>query len=283
MVRPAFAPSSAAAIDPAAMSSADASSTGPVRDLAGPAQVLVTGASRGIGLALVADLLAQPGVGTVVAVARRASASPGLEACAIGHPGRLLRIDADLTVPAQLQALAAEVTQACGRLHLVVNAAGVLHGDRLRPEKSIAQVRPEALAQVFALNAFAPILLAQALLPLLRHGEPAVFASLSARVGSIADNRLGGWYAYRASKAAQNQLLRTFAIELARLAPAATCLLLHPGTVDTDLSAPFQATVPADRLFTPVQAARRLLAVIAGAGPADSGRFLAHDGSDIPW
>jgi NAD(P)-dependent dehydrogenase (short-subunit alcohol dehydrogenase family) len=265
------------------MTPVDSRQSGPVRDLAGPAQVLVTGASRGIGLALVSELLADRGVGRVLAVARAASTSPGLDACAADHPTRLLRIDADLTTPRHLQVLAEAAAAACGQLHLVVNAAGVLHGGHLRPEKSIAQVHPEALAQVFALNAFAPILLAQALLPLLRHGEPAVFASVSARVGSIGDNRLGGWYAYRASKAAQNQLLRTFAIELARLAPAATCLLLHPGTVDTDLSAPFQATVPADRLFTPAQAAGRLLAVIAGAGPADSGRFLAHDGSDIPW
>ena len=268
--------------DPLAMSSADTPRAGPVHGLDGAALCLVTGASRGIGLAVVDQLLANPRVGRVLAVARTARTSPGLQALAARHAERLQCIDADLTRPEQLASLAAGAA-ACGRLHLVVNAAGVLHGDRLRPEKSIAQVRPDALAQVFALNAFAPVLLAQALLPMLRHGEPAVFASLSARVGSIGDNRLGGWYAYRASKAAQNQLLRTFAIELARLAPAATCLLLHPGTVDTGLSAPFQATVPADRLFTPAQAAGRVLAVIAGAGPADSGRFLAHDGSVIPW
>jgi NAD(P)-dependent dehydrogenase (short-subunit alcohol dehydrogenase family) len=279
----AFASSSAASIDPAAMTPDEARPAGPVRDLAGPAACLVTGASRGIGLALVGELLEHAGVDRVVAVARAATGAPGLDACAARHPGRLLRLDADLTRPEQVRDLAAAVAATVPRLHLVVNAAGVLHGAQLRPEKSITQLRPEALAQVFALNAFAPILLAQALLPLLRHGDPAVFASVSARVGSIGDNRLGGWYAYRASKAAQNQLLRTFAIELARLAPAATCLLLHPGTVDTDLSAPFQATVPPDRLFTPAQSAHRLLAVIAGAGPADSGRFLAYDGSDIPW
>jgi NAD(P)-dependent dehydrogenase (short-subunit alcohol dehydrogenase family) len=136
---------------------------------------------------------------------------------------------------------------------------------------------------VFALNAFAPILLASALLPLLDQGHPCVFASLSARVGSIGDNRLGGWYVCRASKAAQNQLLRTFALELARRNHQATCLLLHPGTVDTPLSAPFQGRVPAERLFTPDRAARHLLDIIAGAMPRDNGRFLAWDGQPIPW
>ena len=111
----------------------------------------------------------------------------------------------------------------------------------------------------------------------------AVFASLSARVGSIGDNRLGGWYAYRAAKAAQNQFMRTFAIELRRANPAAACLLLHPGTVDTPLSRPFQSGVEPGRLFAPELAAGHLLAVIASATPADSGRFLAWDGQAIPW
>ncbi|GAB2515079.1 hypothetical protein GCM10027188_17410 [Lysobacter humi (ex Lee et al. 2017)] len=136
---------------------------------------------------------------------------------------------------------------------------------------------------MFAVNAFAPILLAQALMPQLTHREPAVFASLSARVGSIGDNRAGGWYAYRASKAAQNQLMKTFAMEWTRRAPRSICLLLHPGTVDTPLSAPFQARVPAGRLHAADAAAEHLLAVIAGCTPADTGRFLAWDGSDVPW
>jgi NAD(P)-dependent dehydrogenase (short-subunit alcohol dehydrogenase family) len=110
-----------------------------------------------------------------------------------------------------------------------------------------------------------------------------VFASLSARVGSIGDNRLGGWYAYRASKAAQNQLIRTFALELARRNPKACCLLLHPGTVDTALSAPFQAHVPTEKLFSVERASCQLLHIIAGSTPADSGRSIAWDGQDIPW
>jgi NAD(P)-dependent dehydrogenase (short-subunit alcohol dehydrogenase family) len=153
----------------------------------------------------------------------------------------------------------------------------------LRPEKSLAALDRDSLSRVFALNAFAPVLLAKALLPLLGPGAPRVFASLSARVGSIGDNRLGGWYAYRASKAAQNQLLHTLAIEWRRTHPHATCVVLHPGTVDTPLSRPFQANLAADALFTPDAAARRLLGIIAGVTPADSGRFIAWDGSQVPW
>ena len=197
-----------------------------------------------------------------------------------GH--RLQRIDADITNEDDLAQLA-DATQAVDALHLVINAAGVLHGGALAPEKTIEQASRSSFERVFALNAFAPLLLAKVLLPQLCRGQPAVFASLSARVGSIGDNRAGGWYAYRASKAAQNQLLKTFAIEWKRRNPHGTCLLLHPGTVDTPLSAPFQSKVPADRLFDPQRAATQLLQIIAGRGPADSGRFIAWDGQDIPW
>ncbi|HEX5305635.1 MAG TPA: SDR family NAD(P)-dependent oxidoreductase [Dyella sp.] len=251
------------------------------RDPQAPAHVLVTGASRGIGLALVPALLAHPQVARVTAVARQATRSDALAALAAGAGDRLQCVDADLTDEQALADLATLLRGQHPSLELVINAAGVLHGDGIRPEKSVTQVRRATLEQVFALNAFAPILLAQALLPLLTGA--CVFASLSARVGSIGDNRLGGWYAYRASKAAQNQLMKTFAIELARRNPRACCLLLHPGTVDTALSAPFQANVPPEKLFAPDRAAAQLLGIIAGATPADSGRFIAWDGADIPW
>jgi NAD(P)-dependent dehydrogenase (short-subunit alcohol dehydrogenase family) len=255
----------------------------PVEGLEVPARVLVTGASSGIGLAMVQALLENEAVAGVCAVSRRAGASPELQALGRLHPARLHRIDADLSTDAGLQAVAAGVRSTTDVLHLLVNCAGMLHGDAVRPEKSLASLDRAALEQVFALNAFAPILLVRALLPLLGRQSPCVLASLSARVGSIGDNRLGGWYAYRASKAAQNQLLRTLSIELRRSHPLAACVLLHPGTVDTPLSRPFQSRVPADALFPPAHAARRLLDVIAGLRPCDSGRFIAWDGSDVPW
>ena len=248
-----------------------------------PAQALVTGASSGIGLAVVRVLLDNHDVARVYAVARGAQDNAALAELARLHGDRLLPIAADLTSATDLQALAASVGGRTDVLHLVFNAAGVLHAPGLRPEKSLQSLRAQALAEVFALNAFAPVLLVQALLPLLRHHAPIVLASLSARVGSIGDNQLGGWYAYRASKAAQNQLWRTLSIELRRTHPTASCVLLHPGTVDTPLSQPFQGGVPAGRLFTPEVAARQLLAIVARMTPADSGCFHAWDGSEIPW
>jgi NAD(P)-dependent dehydrogenase (short-subunit alcohol dehydrogenase family) len=254
-----------------------------VRNLQPPAQVLVTGASSGVGLAAVRQLLAHSGVARVFAVSRRATACEALRALAAQAPSQLVLFDADLTDEKALSALARQLADQTDALHLVFHAAGLLHEGKLQPEKSVLQVRASALQQVFAINAFAPILLAAAVMPLLGHGQPCVFASLSARVGSIGDNRLGGWYGYRASKTAQNQLLKTFALELVRHNHKACCLLLHPGTVDTPLSQPFQKRVPASRLFTPERAARQLLEIIAQARPHDSGCFLAWDGTTIAW
>lgn len=254
-----------------------------VAQLQSPLNALVTGASSGIGLAAVTQLLDDPATARVVAVARRAEDSEALAALAERHGDRLLRLSADLTDEAATTALAERVRADIGELHLLFNAAGILHAEGLRPEKSLGQLNQSALQQVFALNAFAPILLAKALLPCFRHDQPAVLASLSARVGSIGDNGLGGWYAYRASKTAQNQLWKTLSVEMRRINRAAACVVLHPGTVDTPLSSPFKANVPEDKLFSPERAARQLLAVVAGLGADDSGRFIAWDGSDIPW
>lgn len=256
--------------------------TGPVGDLDSDANVLVTGASRGIGLAAVTQLLDTPGVGTVLAVARQAGRSPELVALA-GRDARLQLHDVDLADAAAIEAFGRQASASPGRLHLWLNCAGMLHADGVRPEKALSQVGIDALQRVFALNAFAPILLARALQPAFRHGQPAVLASISARVGSIGDNALGGWYAYRASKAAQNQLWKTLSVEMRRINPAAACVLLHPGTVDTALSSPFKAGVPEGKLFTPERAARQLLDIIAGLHAGDSGRFIAWDGTDIPW
>jgi len=255
----------------------------PIADLDQPAHALVTGGSQGIGLALTRHLLADAGVARVITVARSASQSAALQTLRDEHGERLCCIDADLTVTADLDALPEQVTEVSPHLHLLMNCAGVLHGPGLAPEKALAQLSLESLQQSFAMNAFAPILLMQRLLPMFKHGHPAVIASLSARVGSIGDNRLGGWYAYRASKAAQNQLFRTLAIEMRRVNPRAACVLLHPGTVDTALSAPFNARVAMHQLFTATKSANYLLNVIAKLSAADSGRFLAWDGSDIPW
>lgn len=188
----------------------------------------------------------------------------------------------DLTDDSSLSALAAKLKNR-PPLRLVINTAGLLHGPLLQPEKRLSQVNRQALERSFAVNAFAPLLLAQAIESLLSATDPFHFASLSARVGSIGDNQLGGWYAYRAAKAAQNQMLRTLALEWARRKPKGCVSLLHPGTTATGLSAPFQAGVPPDRLFSPERAAGQLLDVLAVLGPQQTGQFWAWDGQQIAW
>lgn len=248
------------------------------------AAALVTGASRGIGREFVRQLLESGTFATVLACSRSAQQDADLRQWSAASPALRL-LDMDVADEASIRAAATGAARQVERLHLVVNCAGVLHDARIpmRPERRLADLRPEALHRAFAVNAVGPLLVARHFEPLLAHREHAVFASLSARVGSIADNRLGGWYAYRASKAAQNQFLRTLAIEWARSCRNVVCVALHPGTTDTELSKPFQARVPADRLFTTERCVRQLLAVIERLGPRDSGRFLGWDGAEIPW
>lgn len=246
---------------------------------------VVTGASRGIGLAMVRQLFCLPEVTHVYACSRNASASEALLELAEQQGERMSLLDVDLLLEEDIAGLAGRVAEYDAQVHWLINCAGVLHdaAQQLRPEKRIEDIDSLRLQKLFQLNAFAPILLARYFLPLLRHDRPATFASLSARVGSISDNQLGGWYGYRASKAAQNQFLRTFAIEARRRAPRLTVLALHPGTTDTGLSAPFQANVPAEKLFTPAFAAQQLLQIILGCEVEHSGRFYAWDGREIPW
>ena len=168
-------------------------------------------------------------------------------------------------------------------LRLVIYTAGLLQAGAMTPEKRLSQVNRRDLERSFSVNAWGPLLVAQALEAALPRDQPAQFASLSARVGSIGDNRLGGWYAYRAAKAAQNQLLTTLAIEWRRCLPKMCVTLLHPGTTATALSAPFRSGVAALQLFSPERAARQLLDVLERQSPAASGRFLAWDGAEIPW
>jgi NAD(P)-dependent dehydrogenase (short-subunit alcohol dehydrogenase family) len=246
---------------------------------------LVQGASRGLGLALARALLARPDCDRVIATSRDPAASDGLAALAAEHGDALLRIPLDVRDEGSIETAAKEASAVTDRLHWLWNVAGVLHDEAagVAPEKRLEHVAPDALRRVFEVNAFGPLLVARHFLPLLRHDERSVLANVSARVGSIGDDRLGGWYAYRGSKAALNLFTRNLAIELRRRAPHCVCVAVHPGTVDTALSRPFQGSVPEDGLFAAGDAAARLLAVTDGLGPEDTGSFRAWDGSPIPW
>jgi NAD(P)-dependent dehydrogenase (short-subunit alcohol dehydrogenase family) len=232
---------------------------------------LVVGAG-GIGRALLEALPARaPGL-RLWSAGRRRPASEGWQP----------DLELDLSDDGSLERFAGELA-ALTPLRLVICCAGLLHDGALQPEKRLAQVRRSSLERSFAVNAWGPLLLAQALESALPRQQPCHFASLSARVGSIADNGLGGWYSYRAAKAAQNQLLRTLALEWRRRFPQACVTLLHPGTTATALSEPFRSGVAPERLFSPERAARQLLDVLEGQTPERSGSFLAWDGQDIPW
>ena len=227
-----------------------------------PGVAVVFGAGGGIGSALVEALRSADRFEQVIGFSR--ASSPSIE----------------LLDEASLEHAAA-FAAARGKLRLVIDATGFLHDEQQGPEKSWRELDAARLARAFALNAIGPALIMKHVLPRLPRTGKAVFATLSARVGSIGDNRLGGWYAYRASKAALNQLVRTAAVELARRAPEALCIALHPGTVATPLSARFAATGP--EMHAPAAAAGHLLAVVDGLTAGANGGFFDWRGQPVPW
>jgi NAD(P)-dependent dehydrogenase (short-subunit alcohol dehydrogenase family) len=186
-----------------------------------------------------------------------------------------------LTDEASIQ-LAADFVLADTAPDLVLVTTGVLHADTLQPEKTIRGLTASSMAQSFAINAIGPALIAKHFAVRLPRDRRALFAALSARVGSISDNYKGGWHSYRTSKAALNQIIRTTALELALRHPLAVCVGLHPGTVDTLMSKPFQSGVPTKQLFSADQSVAHLLTVIDALTPKNSGRIYAWDGQEIP-
>ena len=236
------------------------------------ARVAVIGASGGIGAALVEQLVALPATGRVFAFGRR------LDEQSDDH---IHIAPIDVTRERTVREAAAVATSE-GPLDLVVVATGILHNDNgIFPEKSLRNIDASVMAEVLRVNTIGPSLVAKHFLPHLRPGHKSVFAALSARVGSIADNRLGGWTSYRASKAALNMVLKTLSIEHARRFPDSVVIGLHPGTVDTRLSRPFQRSVAEGKLFSATRSAGYLLDVIERVTPQDTGNVLAWDGSRI--
>ena len=226
---------------------------------------VVIGASGGIGRAFV-EALAEEGAYDVVH--RFARSETG---------GQHMDLEDEASIAA-----AAAIVADGPPVELLLIATGLLHERGRGPEKAFRDLDAAWLARSYAVNAIGPALVFKHFLPLIpRTGKP-VFAALSARVGSISDNRLGGWHGYRAAKAALNMLIRNFAIEQARRAPGNICVGLHPGTVDTGLSKAFQGGVPGDKLFTPQQSAGYLLGVIDGLKAQDSGKCFDWAGQEVP-
>ena len=233
-------------------------------------KALVFGSTGGLGAAFIEALDRRGGYHQIYGLSRTGSDALN------GTIG----LKVDVTDETSIKAALAEGPS---EIDLAIVASGRLQGEGMSPERSFAALDPQALATSFQVNAIGPALVAKHVLPRLPRDRRSVFAVLSARVGSIEDNRLGGWYGYRASKAALNMLVRCLAVELARTRPLAVCVALHPGTVNTALSRPFQRNVAAGKLLTAADSAERLLKVIDGLTPKDSGGFYAYDGSRIAF
>lgn len=224
---------------------------------------VVIGASGGIGSAFVEQLRADHHCARVIGLHRRSD--PPI----------------DITDESSVAAATASLRETAPAFHLILDATGALSLDGRRPEKRLAELDPQVMARQFAVNATGPALLLKHLGPLLPRRQRGVFATLSARVGSIEDNRHGGWISYRASKAALNQIVRTAALEMRWRQPHAVCVALQPGTVDTRLSAPWYSGDGSD-LLTPAESTRRLLKVLDRLGTDASGGLYDHAGERIP-
>lgn len=253
--------------------------------LSSPAQAnaLVVGASQGIGLGFVRRLLQDGRWQRIYATYRTPGRATELLALQKDAPGQLRCLPVDIAEEAQIAAATAQIAAESPQLHLVVSCVGLLHDGSLQPEKSLSQLNSEALLRYFQVNSIGAALLAKHCLPLLKHSSPSVLAAISAKIGSIGDNELGGWYGYRASKAALNMLIKTAAIEYRRKSPKTILALLHPGTTDTRLSKPFQRGVPAERLFAVERTVAQLMGIIEALEEQDSGAFFSWDGSRLPW
>lgn len=251
-----------------------------------PTAALIVGAGQGIGLEFVRQFLESDRVDRLYATYR----NPQSQLLTLADP-RLRCLPMDITEEAQIAAVAKEIQAEATVLHTVINCVGVLHEGTVQPEKSLRQINAEQLLHYFQVNSIGAVLLAKHMQPLLKHRhvlkeEPrqrVILATISAKIGSIGDNQLGGWYGYRASKAALNMFMRTTAIEYKRTCPQAIVVTLHPGTTDTQLSRPFQGNVPPEKLFPVDRTVRQLLAVLDQLQESDSGEFFSWDGSRLPW
>jgi NAD(P)-dependent dehydrogenase (short-subunit alcohol dehydrogenase family) len=236
---------------------------------------MVIGAGSAIGHALI-ERWSREGATPILAVARTVDAMAAVESLGVQAHQCDYGEAALAALAAQLQEQSADITR-------LVICNGVLQGEGYRPERALNQLETSAMEQVFEVNTFVPMRVLASLVPVLKGSAAPRIAVLSARVGSIGDNGLGGWYSYRGSKAALNMMLRCAALEMRRVNPAAKIMAYHPGTVDTPLSQPFQANVAPERLFSPERAAAALDTVLASLEADGELSYLDWRGETIPW
>ncbi len=268
-------------------------------------KVALVGASGGIGAALLAHLSASTNIQTIHATYCQSSVHSTGTADSPGVSRPVLTPD-NVTSSPVITSVGAEQSEAATRIHWsqvdatdessvkrwlsnieeldwLINCAGFLHDANTKPEKSITQFNPQDFRKNMDINCLANLLLAKYAGPVLKKSERGIFASITAKVGSIEDNKLGGWYSYRAAKAAANMVLKNVSIEWQRTAPDIRVVALHPGTTDTRLSKPFQARVKPEKLFSPDKVAALLVAQLDQLHDFPSGRFIAYDGEELPW
>ena len=244
---------------------------------------LIIGATQGIGRGFVEQLLDSPDINLIFATYRRPEKAQDLFKLESLYPDKLITVPVDVTSEAQIQQAVTNISSQTDRLHLAINCVGILHEENLQPEKSLKHLNSDNLLRYFEFNTIPTALWSKYLLQLFKHPELSIWATISAKVGSIEDNRLGGWYGYRASKAALNMLIKNIAIEFARVSKNTIVVALHPGTTDTQLSFPFQKNVPPEKLFSVQRCTQQLLSVINSLQPKNSGQFFSWDGTILPW
>jgi len=244
---------------------------------------LVIGSSGGIGLGFVEQLLNDPTISKICGVYRNPKSSERLLYLQQINPDKLTLLQGDVTQEKDIINLVNQINNYTDKIHLMINCVGMLHQENIEPEKSLKHIESDKLLRYFQVNAVPSVLLAKHLLPFFKHQDSSVFASISAKVGSIEDNYLGGWYGYRASKSALNMFIKNIAIEYNRVSKNTIVVALHPGTTDTKLSQPFQSNVPPEKLFSVERCTTQLLSVINSLTKKDHGKFFSWDGTVLPW
>ena len=245
-----------------------------------PMKIIIQGAGRGLGLAFAHHAL-RAGATELYLTARNFKLSEGYRQ--LPPSAHIHWFDLDFLKPHQIAFVGNKILSTVSKVDRIITTAGLLHDNKIRPEKRVDALDQSAMLKLYQINAMGPALFFKSLWPLLRCASPVTAASLSARVGSIADNRLGGRYSYRASKAALNQYIRTLAVEIARYNDKAKIVTLHPGTVDTNLSQPFRSHLAEGQLKSTADSASQLWAVLDKLSPEDSGGFFSYDGQPIPF
>ena len=242
--------------------------------------IVIQGAGRGLGLAF-AHHAVGAGAKNLYLTARNYKLSEGYRQ--LPPSAHIQWFDLDFLNPDQITCVGSKILSTASKIDRIITTAGLLHDTEILPEKRIDALDQKAMLKLYQINAMGPTLFLKSLWPSLRRALPVTIGSLSARVGSIADNQLGGWYSYRASKAALNQYIRSLAIELARYNGQAKIVTLHPGTVDTNLSQPFRSHLAKGQLKSAADSASQLWAVLDQLSPEDSGGFFSYDGQPIPF